>query len=265
MNAQNESDPGSLSLPELSIVIPAHNEAEAILPLLAEIQACIGAVLNYEVLVVDDASDDGTAEALRCAGPLLPRLRVLRHKTRRGQSAALVSGARAARASWILTMDGDGQNDPHDILKLWQLRAEDPRAGMICGLREGRRDRLARRLASRIANGVRSWILGDGISDTGCSLKLFQRRIFLKMPPFDHMHRFLPALAQGQGERVVTVGVHHRPRLAGRSKYTISGRLFEGLIDLIGVWWLLHRSLTDLDNFGPEAAPSWVLSRPDFG
>lgn len=236
--------------PALTIIIPVHNESGAILPLLAEIHGILRDKLDYELVVVDDASEDGTAEELSTARHLLSNLRVASHSRRKGQSSALVTGVGAARTPWVMTMDGDGQNDPKDVLKLWNQHLENPETGMICGLRLARRDTWAKRVASRVANGVRSWILGDGVADTGCGLKLFPRALFLSLPAFDHMHRFLPALVQAQGRRVETVAVHHRPRLAGRSKYGILGRLSEGVLDLLGVWWLLHRSISR-DSSGP--------------
>jgi len=246
--------------PALSVVIPVHDESGAILPLLTEIAATLGGQVDYEILVVDDASRDGTAAELANAVRFLPRLRVLTHRRRCGQSAALASGIRAARAAWVATLDGDGQNDPGDVLALWhQLGAATPteRPAMLCGIRQERHDRWSKRFASRVANRVRRRALGDEVADTGCGLKLIRRDLFLRLPAFDHMHRFLPALALARGARVETAPVSHRPRRAGRSKYGILDRLAAGVVDLAGVWWLNRRRLAAelLPATEPEVAP----------
>ncbi|MCB1035190.1 MAG: glycosyltransferase family 2 protein [Acidobacteria bacterium] len=248
----SETSPGLDAVPELSVVIPAYNEAGAILPLVKEVAAVLDGRLSYEIVVVDDASADGTADTLKAAAEVLPRLRVLRHRRRFGQSGALLSGVRAARAAWIATMDGDGQNDPKDLLRLWQERLERPEVEMICGVRARRKDNLTKRLASRVANGVRKRILKDDMTDTGCGLKLIERRLYLSLPPFDHMHRFLPALARAHGTVPQTLEVGHRPRQAGSSKYGILDRLAQGVVDLLGVWWLTRRRLVPK---GTEVAP----------
>jgi glycosyltransferase involved in cell wall biosynthesis len=168
---------------------------------------------------------------------------LLRHSARSGQSAAVHSGVRAARAPWIATLDGDGQNDPHDLINLLAARGEPANAGvrLFMGNRTTRRDTWLRRLSSRIANGVRGGLLGDGTPDTGCGIKVFERETFLQLPVFDHMHRFLPALFQRAGSRVVSVPVNHRPRTRGRSKYGLHNRLWVGIVDLFGVMWLKAR------------------------
>jgi dolichol-phosphate mannosyltransferase len=166
----------------------------------------------------------------------------LRHSFRSGQSAAVASGVRAARAPWIATLDGDGQNDPADIPKLIAARDENRGFALVMGNRKGsRRDTVYRRLQSSIANGVRSGLLGDGTPDTGCGIKLFPRDLFLELPRFDHMHRFLPALFQRHGARVISVSVSHRPRLRGTSKYGMLNRLWVGIVDIAGVMWLRRR------------------------
>jgi len=229
---------------DLSVVIPVHNEAEPIAALLDEIAACLDGALDYEIVVVDDGSSDTTPRVLQECRARLPRLRVLRQRQRSGQSAAIASGVAAARAPWIATLDGDGQNDPADLLKLYRemQRAQDPGL-LIAGYRRLRRDSLLRRFSSRIANRVRSALLADQTPDTGCGLKLFSREMFLSLPQFDHMHRFLPALVLRQGGRVASVEVNHRERRLGRSKYGVHNRLWVGIVDLFGVWWLIRRRL----------------------
>lgn len=229
--------------PELSIVVPVHDEADNVGPLIAELRAALAAE-SFEVVFVDDASTDATFERLLAARrEVLPGLRILRHGRRAGQSAAIRSGVAAARAPWIVTLDGDRQNDPADIHLLLAARdAAAPPVDLVLSRRARRRDRWHRRVASQIANAARSAILGDGVRDTGAGLKLFRRATFLDLPAFDHMHRFLPALFAMVGARYCVVTVSHRPRVAGRSKYGIASRLIEGIIDLMGVLWLRRRT-----------------------
>jgi len=227
--------------PELSVVVPVCNEAENVEPLAREIAAALRD-LEFEMIFVDDGSTDQTVATLlqaRAAG--LAQLRVLRHSFRSGQSAAVASGVRAARAPWIATLDG--QNDPADIPKLLVARSDPDNADvrLVMGNRTTRRDTGFRRFQSRVANGVRAAMLGDGTPDTGCGIKLFERAAFLELPRFDHMHRFLPALFIRQGARVVSVPVNHRPRSKGTSKYGMFDRLWVGIVDLFGVLWLRRR------------------------
>jgi len=235
---------------ELSVVVPVHNEAENVGPLIGEIGTALDGVVDYEIVYVDDGSSDATAERLAEAGKGFPRLRVLRHRQQSGQSTALWTGVRHARAPWIATLDGDGQNDPADIPKLLSLALDpDLKLDLVAGHRVTRRDSVVQRLASRIANGVRSRMLHDDTPDTGCGLKLFSREVFLALPYFDHMHRFLPALVLRGGGRVRSVPVNHRPRQRGRSHYGINNRLWVGLVDLVGVIWLRRRTrLTEVDE-----------------
>lgn len=229
---------------ELSVVVPVRNEQDNILPLIAEIRAALDGRLDYEVVYVDDGSTDATAERLAAAQRDFPRLRVLTHARSCGQSAALASGVRAARGAWIATLDGDGQNDPADIPKLWAVVHAADRPGdlqLVAGWRRRRQDSWLKRLSSRIANGVRARLLNDATPDTGCGLKLFPRAVFLELPYFDHMHRFLPALVQRNGGRSVSVEVNHRPRTRGASKYGVHNRLWVGIVDLLGVMWLQRR------------------------
>jgi dolichol-phosphate mannosyltransferase len=228
---------------EVTVVVPVCNEEGNVEPLAREIDAAL-AGRNYEMIFVDDGSTDGTVTKLlaaRAAG--LSRLRVLRHSFRSGQSAAVASGVKQARAPWVATLDGDGQNDPADIPKLLAAQQTSQHAGvqLFMGNRTTRRDSGFRRVQSRIANGVRGWLLKDGTPDTGCGIKLFARDVFLELPRFDHMHRFMPALFQRHGARVVSVPVHHRPRGSGQSKYGMLNRLWVGIVDIGGIIWLRRR------------------------
>jgi dolichol-phosphate mannosyltransferase len=229
---------------EIAVVIPAHNEGGNIGPLIREVGAALAGVADYEVVVVDDGSSDGTGAQATAAACDVSHLTLVRHPAPAGQSFAVVTGVRAASAPWIATLDGDGQNDPADIPRL--LAARDREAGrggplLLAGHRAARRDSWLKRVSSRVANGVRGRLLGDATPDTGCGLKLFEREAFLALPHFDHMHRFLPALFIRAGGRVVSVPVGHRPRTRGRSHYGLLNRLGVGIVDLLGVMWLMRR------------------------
>jgi dolichol-phosphate mannosyltransferase len=230
-------------VPQISVVVPARDEADNLAPLLADIRAALDGRVDYEIVFVDDGSEDATPAKLREASRAFPRLRSVRHRAPCGQSAAIWTGVRLARAPWIVTLDGDGQNDPADIPAL--LAAHEARASdvnlLVNGRREARRDSWVKRVSSRIANGVRSRVLGDGTPDTGCGLKLFSREAFLALPYFDHMHRFLPALMRRNGGEVVSVPVRHRERRHGRSHYGVHNRLWTGIVDMLGVLWLRRR------------------------
>jgi dolichol-phosphate mannosyltransferase len=230
--------------PELSVVIPVCNEEANVLPLAREIAVAL-AGRPFEILFVDDGSTDATATQVLEARREIPSVRLLRHSRRSGQSAAVHSGVRHARAEWIATLDGDGQNDPADIPALVAAgvaaRRATPGVLLVMGNRTTRRDTWLRRLSSRVANGVRGGLLGDGTPDTGCGLKVFHRETFLDLPYFDHMHRFVPALFQRHGAGVISVPVNHRPRLQGQSKYGLFNRLWVGIVDLFGVMWLRKR------------------------
>ena len=228
---------------ELSVVVPVCNEAENVEPLAREIDAALQG-RAYEMIFVDDGSTDETAANLKKLKASLPALRVLSHSFRSGQSAAVASGVRAARAAWVATLDGDGQNDPADIPKLIAARDSNEGRGVqlfMGNRRASRKDTAWRRMQSRIANGVRSGMLGDDTPDTGCGIKLFSRDVFMDLPRFDHMHRFLPALFQRHGARVVSVPVSHRERTRGTSKYGMLNRAWVGIVDIIGVMWLRRR------------------------
>ncbi len=228
---------------DFSVVVPVCNEAENVEPLAREIDAALNN-RSYEMIFVDDGSTDETAAILKKLKSSLPALRVLSHSFRSGQSAAVASGVRAARAPWVATLDGDGQNDPADIPKLIATRDAPEGRGvqLFMGNRKAsRKDTAFRKLQSSVANGVRSSLLGDGTPDTGCGIKLFSREVFMDLPRFDHMHRFLPALFQRQGARVVSVPVSHRSRTRGTSKYGMLNRLWVGVVDIGGVMWLRRR------------------------
>ncbi|NML16591.1 glycosyltransferase family 2 protein [Azohydromonas caseinilytica] len=228
----------------VSVVVAVKDEADNIAPLIEEIHAALDGVAEFEVVYVDDGSTDATPARLAEAQRRFARLRVLRHRRACGQSTALATGIRAARHPWIATLDGDRQNDPADILALLARLAPGqraPRLALIAGWRTTRHDSAVRKLSSRIANAVRGGLLGDRTPDTGCGLKVFPREVFLRLPFFDHMHRFLPALFLREGLEIASVPVRHRPRVAGRSKYGIANRLWVGLVDLLGVLWLQRR------------------------
>ena len=230
---------------DVSVVIPVCNERDNVLPLAREIHAALEGRFRYETIFVDDGSTDGTAEAVRAARrDGMPEIRLVHHSVRSGQSAAVATGVRAARAPWIATLDGDGQNDPGDLPKLLDAArtAASPRLRLVMGNRTTRRDTWLRRLSSRVANGVRGWILNDGTPDTGCGIKVFDRDVFMDMPRFNHMHRFMPALYQREGCEVMSVAVNHRERTRGKSKYGLHNRLWVGIVDLFGVMWLIRRA-----------------------
>jgi dolichol-phosphate mannosyltransferase len=230
---------------ELSVVVPVHNEEDNVAPLIGEIRAALEGHYDYEVVYVDDGSTDQTLERLIGLSREFGRLRVLRHRRCCGQSTALATGVDASRGTFIATLDGDGQNDPADIPKLYaSLTARDalPGLAMVAGYRAKRQDTPWRRFSSKLANAVRGSLLGDRTPDPGCGLKVFPRAVFLRLPYFDHMHRFLPALAQRAGGQVISVEVNHRPRLRGVSKYGTWHRLWVGIIDLCGVMWLQRRA-----------------------
>ena len=230
---------------DVSVVIPVCNEQDNVLPLAREIHAALEGRYRYETIFVDDGSTDGTAEAVRTARrDGMPEIRLIRHSVRSGQSAAVATGVREARAPWIATLDGDGQNDPADIPNLLDAArtAASPRLRLVMGNRTTRRDTWLRRLSSRVANGVRGWMLKDGTPDTGCGIKVFDRAVFVDMPRFNHMHRFMPALYQREGYEVISVPVNHRERTRGKSKYGLHNRLWVGIVDLFGVMWLIRRA-----------------------
>lgn len=235
---------------DLSVIIPVYNELDNVSALYQEIVTVLAPLgSEFEVVFVDDGSTDGTVEKLLSLTKQLEKMRVIRHKGNFGQSAALVSGARAARYPVLVTMDGDGQNDPADIPEL--LAHWSSSRDVVLGHRRKRVDNRLRKISSKIGNQIRRWWLDDACPDTGCSLKLFSRDAFLALPHFNHLHRYLPALFKRAGFSLVNVSVNHRPRLHGVSKYGVMNRLFVGLYDLIGVRWLLKRPCSPEVEYDP--------------
>jgi dolichol-phosphate mannosyltransferase len=226
----------------VSIVVPVRNEAENVSPLIAEIVAALDGRWVYEIIYVNDGSTDATAERIAAAMKQRANLRQIRHATSSGQSAAVRSGVRAARGAIVATLDGDGQNNPAFLPDLISaVENGGDRVGLAAGQRVGRKDTGFKKIQSRIANGVRSAILRDGTRDTGCGLKAFRRDVFLAMPYFDGLHRFLPALMRREGYEIAYVDVIDRQRRSGASNYGFFDRLWIGIMDLAGVWWLIRR------------------------
>jgi glycosyltransferase involved in cell wall biosynthesis len=226
----------------VSVVVPVRNEADNVAPLIAEIRGALDGRWAYEIIYVNDGSTDATAERLAGLMKQHDNLRQLRHEKSSGQSAAVRSGVRAARGVIVATLDGDGQNDPAFLPDLIvAVEAGGGRVGLAAGQRVGRKDTGFKKMQSRIANGVRNGILRDGTRDTGCGLKAFPREVFLSMPYFDGLHRFLPALVRREGFEIAYVDVVDRARHSGVSNYGFFDRLWIGIMDLAGVWWLIRR------------------------
>jgi dolichol-phosphate mannosyltransferase len=228
--------------PAVAVVVPVRNEAGNIAALVAEIAKALDGQWRFEVIYVNDGSSDGSEAELKRLMAQYSWLRRVRHKQSSGQSAAVRSGVTAARAPLIVTLDGDGQNDPAFIpAMLRALEVGAPRIGLIAGQRVGRKASGFKKFQSRIANAVRGAVLRDGTRDTGCGLKAFPREVFLSLPYFDGLHRFLPALVKREGYAIGYVDVVDRPRGAGVSNYGLFDRLWVGILDLAGVWWLIRR------------------------
>ncbi|MCK9394863.1 MAG: glycosyltransferase family 2 protein [Methylobacter sp.] len=231
---------------KISIVVPVYNEADNVTPLIEEIVATMGEAKAYEIIYVDDGSNDDTAAVLKQAQQHVTALRVIRHQQSCGQSAAIHTGVEAASYPYIATLDGDGQNDPSDIPRLYQALRQQRKINsdlwMVAGWRNKRHDSAWRLFSSRVANAVRSGLLGDNTPDTGCGLKVFLRDKFMGLPYFDHMHRFLPALILRAGGQVISEPVNHRARAHGYSKYGTLDRLWVGIADILGVIWLQKRT-----------------------
>ena len=227
---------------DVSVVVPVRNEADNIAPLFAEIAAALDGKWTYEIVCVDDGSGDATPQRLTALMAARTNLRTIRHAASCGQSAAVRSGVRAAQGAIVATLDGDGQNDPRFLPALISAVINgDGRVGLAAGQRVGRKDTGFKRMQSRIANAVRNAILRDGTRDTGCGLKSFRREVFLSLPYFDGLHRFLPALVRREGYDIAYVEVVDRPRRSGVSNYGFFDRLWIGIMDLAGVWWLIRR------------------------
>ena len=234
----------ALGAPLISVVVPVHNEAPNLKPLIEAISTSL-AGLAHEILYVDDGSSDATPQILAEIAQTLPTLVRLRHAKSCGQSGAVITGVKHAKGTYIATLDGDGQNDPADIPAMLeamrQAEAKGPLPVLIAGHRINRQDTNAKRYGSRLANRVRAWALKDATPDTGCGAKLFRRQAFLELPHFDHIHRFLPALFIRAGGQVVSVPVRHHARAHGASHYNNWQRLKVGIVDLAGVAWLQRR------------------------
>ena len=229
--------------PEFSVVVPVFNERDNVTPLVNEIVAALRGKYSFEIVYVDDQSKDDSLQVLKDLMVSVPELRVVQHLRQSGQSTAVRNGVKAARGVWIATLDGDGQNDPADIPKLIEARNKAaPEIKLFAGWRVHRKDTGSKRWASKIANSIRASFLKDETPDTGCGIKLFERAVFMDLPYFDHMHRYLPALVKRAGFQSVSVPVNHRERGSGVSKYNNLGRAWVGLKDLRGVAWLIKRS-----------------------
>ncbi|RAI43271.1 glycosyltransferase family 2 protein [Rhodoplanes roseus] len=232
-----QSGPG----PAVAVVVPVRNEAENVEPLVNEIAVSLASDGPFEVVYVNDGSTDGTGDEIDRLRRDRPWLRHVRHAASCGQSSAVRTGVAAARAPLVATLDGDGQNDPSFIPAMLDRLRKDPHVGLVAGQRVGRKDTGFKRLQSRVANAVRSAVLKDGTRDTGCGLKAFRREVFMALPYFDGLHRFLPALVRRDGWIIAYVDVKDRPRRHGVSKYGFFDRLWIGILDLAGVWWLIRR------------------------
>ena len=226
----------------LSVVVPIRNEAGNIAELTEEIVAALRGKANFEIVYVNDGSTDETGAELAALMQTFPEVRALTHDCSAGLSIAVASGVRAARGPLVVTLDGDGQNDPRFLPEMAQtLATSAPGVGLVAGQRVGRKATGFKKLQSRIANAVRGAVLRDGTRDTGCGLKAFPRDLFLRLPLFDGLHRFLPALIRREGYDIAYVAVVDRERRHGTSKYGMWDRLWVGLLDLAGVWWLIRR------------------------
>jgi len=237
-----DQSPAATPVPAVSIVVPVRNEQDNVAPLIAEIAAALEGRWPYEIVYVDDGSTDATGARIAAEMRARNNLRQVRHAASAGQSAAVRSGVRAARGAIVATLDGDGQNDPAFLPELIAaIEQGGARVGLAAGQRVGRKDTGFKRLQSRVANAVRNMILRDGTRDTGCGLKAFRREVFLALPYFDGLHRFLPALVRREGFDIAYVDVVDRPRRSGVSNYGFFDRLWIGIMDLAGVWWLIRR------------------------
>jgi dolichol-phosphate mannosyltransferase len=243
MHTPSPASSSDAPAPRVSVVIAVLNEAESVRAVADEVLAALDSVSPFEVVFVDDGSTDATPEILSALAAADARVRLVRHDRRCGKSQAIRTGVLAARAGWIATLDGDGQNDPADLPEMLRLAWSSPDGPpLVAGVRLRRDDPVSRLIATRIANGIRSTLLGDNCPDTGCGVKVFPREGFLLLPCFEGMHRFLPALFQRYGHPLVNYPVQHRARLRGTSKYTNWGRALVGIFDMACVAWLVRRT-----------------------
>jgi dolichol-phosphate mannosyltransferase len=235
------STPADPCMPRLSVVVPAFNEEENIIPLAEEIISALGKLPGgFELILVDDKSTDSSTQVIQ--NFMHPNVRAVFHRINCGQSSAVASGFQAARGDWVATLDGDGQNDPADLPAMLE---EAISSGVDCvtGVRSKRQDNFIRRFSSKAANGFRNWITGDQVSDSGCGIRVVRRAALREIPVFNGMHRFLPTLLRGQGFTVVERSVNHRERLRGTSKYGVHNRLWRGIRDCFGIRWYLKRAV----------------------
>ncbi len=244
----------STKKPDISVVVPVKNEEDNVIPLIEEIYKALNDYKSFEIVYVDDGSDDKTPEVLLNAQKKFPMLKIIRHEKSCGQSQAVATGVKYAEADVIVTLDGDGQNDPADIPALIKKSEEqaEPSNVLIAGHRHKRKDSFNKRISSKLANKVRRALLKDNTPDTGCGIKLFYREAFLDMPRFNHMHRYLPALMIRRGGEVISVHVNHRHRERGLSKYGFWNRFWVGIVDLLGVMWLIRRASVPSVSFPRE-------------
>lgn len=246
-----ETAPPAAPAPEISIILPVYNEQDNLGPLLDEIAGVMRAFgRSHEILCVDDCSRDRSLENLRVLKPKHPMLRILRHRRNLGESAASTSGMAAARGQLLVTMDADGQNDPHDIPRMIETLEKGP-FDCVCGVRRKRMDSARKRVASRLANRIRAWATGDNIHDAGCTFRVLHRRVFGTFPIFRGVHRFIPTLLRLNGFRVKEVHINDRPRTRGKSKYGNFDRLIESSQDLLAMHWYRRRHLP-LDRVAGE-------------
>jgi dolichol-phosphate mannosyltransferase len=231
---------------KLTIVITVYNEEENIFPVVDELYDKLEGKIVFDLIIVDDGSQDATSFLLQDINKKYSNLRVVRHSVNYGKSTAIITGVKASITPWIATMDGDGQNNPDDILTLYDKlqNLPDPRERiLLAGRRRKRNDNLIKRVSSFIANRIRSLLLKDDTLDTACGLKIFSRKMFLYLPKFNNMHRFMPALYKRADGKVISVDIDDRPRIHGKSKYNLKNRLWVGIFDLFGMIWLQHRSI----------------------
>ena len=225
---------------KFSVIIPIYNESSNLEQLILEISKALSGYNNYEIIFVNDGSNDNSKSIINNIKIKYP-VKLIDHPTNKGQSFSILSGIKNSSYNTIVTIDGDGQNNPMDIPKLLNKFYDSKNISLLSGIRVNRKDNFIKILSSKIANSIRSFVLQDDCPDTGCSLKVFKKDIFLKFPFFDGIHRFLPALFRGFGYKIYFMSVDHRPRRAGKSNYGIFNRLFKGIYDLIRVKKIISR------------------------